>query len=158
MTGTIWTAIAHIITGVIGAGVLSLAWSTAQLGWVAGPLAIVLFAAITQISIFLVCDCYRSPDPACGPTRNRSFIDAVKFYLGQLFSLFTGVVFFFFFFFFIIDFLCDVVDFLISVKIIEKVTAIEKIRECMFQGKRSKESAQYSCWRASTDVESHIQS
>ncbi|KAL0310906.1 UNVERIFIED_CONTAM: putative amino acid permease 7 [Sesamum angustifolium] len=82
-TGTIWTAVAHIITGVIGAGVLSLAWSTAQLGWVAGPLTIVLFAAITQISIFLVCDCYRSPDPASGPIVNRSFIDAVKFFLGK---------------------------------------------------------------------------
>ncbi|KAK4420617.1 putative amino acid permease 7 [Sesamum alatum] len=79
-TGTIWTATAHIITGVIGAGVLSLAWSTAQLGWIAGPLTIVLFAAITQISIFLVCDCYRSPS---GATRNRSFIDAVKFFLGK---------------------------------------------------------------------------
>ncbi|KAB5534953.1 hypothetical protein DKX38_018039 [Salix brachista] len=30
-TGTIWTATAHVITGVIGAGVLSLAWSMAQL-------------------------------------------------------------------------------------------------------------------------------
>ncbi|GFP99118.1 probable amino acid permease 7 [Phtheirospermum japonicum] len=81
-TGTIWTAVAHVITGVIGAGVLSLAWSTAQLGWVAGPLVIVIFAAITQVSTLLVCDCYKSPDPVHGPTRNRSFIEAVKFYLG----------------------------------------------------------------------------
>uniref|UniRef100_A0A9I9CCV5 Amino acid transporter transmembrane domain-containing protein n=1 Tax=Cucumis melo TaxID=3656 RepID=A0A9I9CCV5_CUCME len=28
---------AHIITAVIGSGVLSLAWAIAQLGWVAGP-------------------------------------------------------------------------------------------------------------------------
>ncbi|KAK6133061.1 hypothetical protein DH2020_033216 [Rehmannia glutinosa] len=83
MAGTIWTAVAHVITGVIGAGVLSLAWSVAQLGWVAGPLAIVLFAAITQVSSILVCDCYRAPDPAYGPIRNRSFIEAVKFYLGK---------------------------------------------------------------------------
>ncbi|PQQ07949.1 amino acid permease 3 [Prunus yedoensis var. nudiflora] len=34
-TGTVWTASAHIITAVIGSGVLSLAWATAQLGWVA---------------------------------------------------------------------------------------------------------------------------
>ncbi|KAJ6417543.1 hypothetical protein OIU84_003300 [Salix udensis] len=34
-TGTAWTAVAHIITGVIGSGVLSLAWSMAQLGWIA---------------------------------------------------------------------------------------------------------------------------
>ncbi|KAG5550922.1 hypothetical protein RHGRI_009373 [Rhododendron griersonianum] len=82
-TGTIWTAIAHIITGVIGAGVLSLAWSTAQLGWVAGPLIMVVFAAITIVSANLLCDCYRSPDPGCGPTRNRSYVDAVQLYLGE---------------------------------------------------------------------------
>lgn len=91
--GTIWTAMAHIITGVIGAGVLSLAWSTAQLGWVAGPLAILVFAAITQISILLVCDCYRSPHPAHGPTRNRSFIQAVNFYLGIFIFIFISTLF-----------------------------------------------------------------
>ncbi|KAG5550925.1 hypothetical protein RHGRI_009373 [Rhododendron griersonianum] len=89
-TGTIWTAIAHIITGVIGAGVLSLAWSTAQLGWVAGPLIMVVFAAITIVSANLLCDCYRSPDPGCGPTRNRSYVDAVQLYLVRV----TEMVFF----------------------------------------------------------------
>ncbi|KAG5546773.1 hypothetical protein RHGRI_018819 [Rhododendron griersonianum] len=82
-TGTIWTAMAHIITGVIGAGVLSLAWSTAQLGWVAGPLTIVVFAATTIFSANLLCDCYRSPDPECGPGRNRSYVEAVQLYLGE---------------------------------------------------------------------------
>ncbi|KAI3921370.1 hypothetical protein MKW92_028293 [Papaver armeniacum] len=33
-TGTVWTATAHIITAVIGSGVLSLAWAIAQLGWI----------------------------------------------------------------------------------------------------------------------------
>ncbi|XP_059666582.1 probable amino acid permease 7 isoform X2 [Cornus florida] len=74
---------AHIITGVIGAGVLSLAWSTAQLGWIAGPVAIIAFALTTIVSTNLLCDCYRSPDPDIGPTRNRSYIEAVKFYLGE---------------------------------------------------------------------------
>ncbi|KAK0571714.1 hypothetical protein LWI29_020402 [Acer saccharum] len=32
-TGTMWTASAHIITAIVGSGVLSLAWSMAQLGW-----------------------------------------------------------------------------------------------------------------------------
>lgn len=81
--GTTWTAMAHIITGVIGAGVLSLAWSTAQLGWVAGPLTIVVFAATTIFSANLLCNCYRSPDPECGPGRNRSYMEAVQLYLGQ---------------------------------------------------------------------------
>lgn len=82
-TGTTWSAVAHIITGVIGAGVLSLAWSIAQLGWVAGPLIVVVFAAITVVSTDILCNCYRSPDPEYGPIRNPSLMEAVKFYLGE---------------------------------------------------------------------------
>lgn len=74
---------AHIITGVIGAGVLSLAWSMSQLGWVAGPVAMVVFAAITLLSTVLLCECYRSPDPEFGLTRNHSYMEAVNFYLGE---------------------------------------------------------------------------
>ncbi|BFG33631.1 hypothetical protein CerSpe_199070 [Prunus speciosa] len=81
-TGTIWTAIAHIITGVIGAGVLSLAWSVAQLGWLAGPLLMLVFAAVTILSNNLLSDCYRYPD-SDGPTRSRSYLEAVKIYLGE---------------------------------------------------------------------------
>lgn len=32
------TATAHIVTAVIGSGVLSLGWSIAQMGWAFGPL------------------------------------------------------------------------------------------------------------------------
>lgn len=74
---------AHVITGVIGAGVLSLAWSVAQLGWIAGPVMLIVFAGITVFSTYLLCDCYRSPDPEHGPTRNSSYTQAVKFYLGE---------------------------------------------------------------------------
>lgn len=81
-TGTIWTAMAHIITGVIGAGVLSLAWSVAQLGWIAGPLLMIVFATVTIVSNNLLCDCYRYPDPYA-PTRNNSYMEAVKIYLGD---------------------------------------------------------------------------
>lgn len=80
--GTVWTAIAHIITGVIGSGVLSLAWSVAQLGWIAGPLSMVVFGIITIISSNLLCDCYRYPDPEVGHIRNRSYAEAVRSYLG----------------------------------------------------------------------------
>lgn len=80
--GTQWTAVAHIITGVIGAGVLSLAWSVAQLGWILGPVCMICFAGISVVSTFVLCDCYRYPDPEYGTTRNRSFMEAVKFYLG----------------------------------------------------------------------------
>ncbi|KAK8638427.1 hypothetical protein V6N13_136852 [Hibiscus sabdariffa] len=82
-TGTVWTAIAHIITGVIGAGVLSLAWSIAQLGWIAGPTTMLVFAAITFVSTCLLCDCYMYPDPEFGPNRLTSYMDAVLYYLGE---------------------------------------------------------------------------
>ncbi|XP_038689569.1 probable amino acid permease 7 [Tripterygium wilfordii] len=82
-TGTMWTAVAHIITAVIGSGVLSLAWSVAQLGWIAGPLSLIFFAGITIVSSFLLCDCYRHPDPEYGPNRNPSYLQAVKFFLGE---------------------------------------------------------------------------
>ncbi|KAG1363808.1 putative amino acid permease 7 [Cocos nucifera] len=77
-TGTSWTAIAYIITAVIGAGVLSLAWSVAQLGWIAGPIAIMFFAAVTMLQSHLLADCYRSPDPEHGHIRNHSYMEAVK--------------------------------------------------------------------------------
>ncbi|XP_015881250.1 probable amino acid permease 7 isoform X2 [Ziziphus jujuba] len=82
-TGNVWTAVAHIITGVIGSGVLSLAWSLAQLGWIAGPLAMLSFALVTLISGFLLCNCYRFPDPEYGPLRNRSYLEAVHHNLGK---------------------------------------------------------------------------
>ncbi|XVF70969.1 hypothetical protein PTKIN_Ptkin11bG0204800 [Pterospermum kingtungense] len=91
-TGTLWTAVAHIITGVIGAGVLSLAWSTAQLGWIAGPISMFAFAGITLVSTNLLGDCYMYPDPERGPDRNRSLMDAVHFYLGEKQQKFCGVI------------------------------------------------------------------
>ncbi|CAI9763085.1 unnamed protein product [Fraxinus pennsylvanica] len=54
-TGTLVTASAHIITAVIGSGVLSLAWAIAQLGWVAGPV---------------------------NGTRNYTYMDVVRSHLG----------------------------------------------------------------------------
>ncbi|KAF8031769.1 hypothetical protein BT93_D0858 [Corymbia citriodora subsp. variegata] len=90
-TGTQWTAVAHIITGVIGAGVLSLAWSVAQLGWILGPVCIICFAGIAVVSTFVLCNCYRYPDPEYGTTRNRSFMEAVKFYLGEKQQRICGV-------------------------------------------------------------------
>ncbi|KAK1371175.1 hypothetical protein POM88_037267 [Heracleum sosnowskyi] len=53
-TGTIWTASSHIITAVIGSGVLSLAWATAQLGWIAGPTVLFLFSFVTYYTFLPV--------------------------------------------------------------------------------------------------------
>ncbi|GLJ07349.1 hypothetical protein SUGI_0064940 [Cryptomeria japonica] len=82
-TGTLWTATAHIITAVIGAGVLSLAWSVAQLGWIAGPAIMLVFALITYYSSSLLADCYKFPDPVFGPNKNYTYRDAVKVNLGD---------------------------------------------------------------------------
>ncbi|KAL5713033.1 putative amino acid permease 7 [Ranunculus cassubicifolius] len=81
-TGTFWTCLAHIITAVIGSGVLSLAWSTAQLGWIAAPICMLGFAIVTYVSASLLSDCYRSPHPVTG-TRNYSYMDAVRVNLGR---------------------------------------------------------------------------
>ena len=90
--GTLWTASAHIITAVIGSGVLSLAWSMAQLGWIAGPIVLLCFSIVTYFTSTLLSDCYRSPD-AVG-IRNYTYMDAVRANLGMKTSLqwFTSFV------------------------------------------------------------------
>lgn len=80
-TGTLLTASAHIITAVIGSGVLSLAWAIAQLGWVAGPAALIIFSFITYFTSTLLADSYRSPDPVTGD-RNYTYMDVVRSHLG----------------------------------------------------------------------------
>ncbi|CAA7023401.1 unnamed protein product [Microthlaspi erraticum] len=90
-TGTLWSAVAHIITGVIGAGVLSLAWATSELGWIGGPASVIAFAAVTILSAFLLCDCYRFPDPVNGPLRLNSYSQAVRLYLGKKNQIVCGV-------------------------------------------------------------------
>uniref|UniRef100_M8BKK0 Amino acid transporter transmembrane domain-containing protein n=1 Tax=Aegilops tauschii TaxID=37682 RepID=M8BKK0_AEGTA len=80
--GTVWTASAHVITAVIGSGVLSLPWSVAQLGWVAGPVTLLLFALITYYTSVLLGDCYRSEDAVTGK-RNYTYMEAVGSLLGK---------------------------------------------------------------------------
>nr|CAB3470676.1 unnamed protein product [Digitaria exilis] len=88
-SGTVWTATAHIITAVIGSGVLSLAWAMAQLGWVTGPLTLVVFAVITLYTCGLLADCYRVGDPVTGK-RNHTYTEAVKSNLGGWYVWFCG--------------------------------------------------------------------
>ncbi|XP_071696161.1 amino acid permease 4-like [Rutidosis leptorrhynchoides] len=80
-TGTLWTASSHIVTAVIGSGVLSLAWAIGQLGWVAGPIIMILFAFVILYTSNLLSQCYRSGDPVTGP-RNYTYMDTVKAHLG----------------------------------------------------------------------------
>lgn len=81
--GTMWTASSHIITAVIGSGVLSLAWSIAQLGWIAGPIVMILFAFVIYYTSGLLADCYRSGDPISGK-RNYTYMEVVRANLGGL--------------------------------------------------------------------------
>lgn len=92
-TGTIWTASAHIVTAVIGSGVLSLAWSMAKLGWVAGPIALLAFALITYFTSLLLADCYRSSTTAgVLAKRNYTYMDAVRSNLGEAHTKFCAIV------------------------------------------------------------------
>ncbi|KAL3503680.1 hypothetical protein ACH5RR_038129 [Cinchona calisaya] len=90
--GNIWTALAHIITGVIGSGVLSLAWSMSRLGWIAGPVTMLCFASVTFISASLICNCYKTPDPDFGPNKNASYLDSVHTILGKRNGKICGVI------------------------------------------------------------------
>ncbi|GAB4862102.1 Amino acid permease 3 [Ancistrocladus abbreviatus] len=90
-TGSVWTASAHIITAVIGSGVLSLAWATAQLGWIAGPIILLLFSFVTYYTSSLLSECYRSGDPVTGK-RNYTYMDAVGSSLGGIQVKICGIV------------------------------------------------------------------
>ncbi|OIW14578.1 hypothetical protein TanjilG_32920 [Lupinus angustifolius] len=90
-TGNALTATTHIITVVVGAGVLALAWAMAQLGWVAGISVMVAFACISMYTYNLIADCYRYPDPVTG-TRNYTYMQAVGAYLGKTMHLICGLV------------------------------------------------------------------
>ncbi|RDX79381.1 Amino acid permease 6, partial [Mucuna pruriens] len=76
-TGTWVTGSAHIVTAVIGSGVLSLAWAVAQLGWIAGPVILIIFSVITLFTSFLLTDGYRYPDSVHG-TRNHTYMKMVQ--------------------------------------------------------------------------------
>ncbi|XP_052118746.1 amino acid permease 8 isoform X2 [Arachis duranensis] len=90
-TGNSLTATTHIITVVIGAGVLALAYAMAQLGWIAGIATMIAFAVISTFTYNLVADCYRFPDPITGK-RNYTYMQAVKAYLGGTMYVFCGLV------------------------------------------------------------------
>ncbi|KAF3321701.1 amino acid permease 6-like protein [Carex littledalei] len=87
--GTVWSASAHIVAAVVGSGVLALAWTVAQLGWVIGPIALFGFSCVTYYTSAMLADCYRYPDPVTG-TINHEYIDAVRCYLGRKSEILCG--------------------------------------------------------------------
>ncbi|KAK8624838.1 hypothetical protein V6N13_089724 [Hibiscus sabdariffa] len=86
--GTWVSASAHIITAVIGSGVLSLSWAIAQLGWIAGLIALVFFSVVTWFTSILLADCCR--DPVSG-ARCSCYMDVVKSNLGGINTKFCGI-------------------------------------------------------------------
>nr|KYP70146.1 Amino acid permease 1 [Cajanus cajan] len=85
------TATTHIVTVVVGAGVLALAWAMAQLGWLAGITIMIIFACISIYTYNLIADCYRYPHPLNGK-RNYTYMQAVHAYLGGAMHVFCGLV------------------------------------------------------------------
>ncbi|XP_076955669.1 amino acid permease 6-like [Bidens hawaiensis] len=81
-TGTWQYASVHIITTVIGSGVLSLSWCFAQMGLIPGIITLLFFCAISLFTSILLSDSYRSPDPVYGK-RNSTYMNAVKATLGM---------------------------------------------------------------------------
>ncbi|EFN51990.1 hypothetical protein CHLNCDRAFT_32765 [Chlorella variabilis] len=57
-TGTKWTAVGHIFCAIVGAGVLGLPNSMAWLGWVAGPICLIVFFAVSMWSSHLLARLY----------------------------------------------------------------------------------------------------
>lgn len=51
------TAVGHTLTAVMGAGILNLPYAISMLGWVAGPVCILVFAWITLYTSQLLADC-----------------------------------------------------------------------------------------------------
>ncbi|KAH1124877.1 hypothetical protein AAZX31_06G084200 [Glycine max] len=90
-TGNVFTASIHIVTVVVGAGVLALAWAMAQLGWIPGLATMIIFACISIYTYNLVADCYRYPDPINGK-RNYTYMQAVDAYLGGTMHVFCGLI------------------------------------------------------------------
>ncbi|XP_058785200.1 amino acid permease 8-like isoform X1 [Vicia villosa] len=90
-TGNVLTATTHVITVVVGAGVLALAWAIAQLGWIAGITIMITFSSISIYTYNLIADCYRYPDPVNGK-RNYTYMQAVHAYLGGTMHVFCGLI------------------------------------------------------------------
>uniref|UniRef100_A0A0E0HMZ8 Amino acid transporter transmembrane domain-containing protein n=1 Tax=Oryza nivara TaxID=4536 RepID=A0A0E0HMZ8_ORYNI len=94
-SGTVWTATAHIVALLIGSSVLAVAWTFAQLGWVAGPAVVVALSVVTYYSSALLADCYRDDDPVHlggGGAVHGEYIAAVRSYLGPKSVTFCGII------------------------------------------------------------------
>lgn len=86
-SGTTFSATTHIVTAVIGAGVLALPQSLGNLGWVAGPLLIIVFYVISVWSSRCLSSLYEHN----GEQHGR-YADMVEHMLGPKWRLVCGVI------------------------------------------------------------------
>lgn len=86
-SGNVWTACSHIITAVIGAGVLALPYAMASLGWILGVICFVLFAAITLYTAQLLADLY-----IIDGVRQRTFTQMVQTTMGYQGMVVLGIL------------------------------------------------------------------
>ncbi|MQL74951.1 hypothetical protein Taro_007328, partial [Colocasia esculenta] len=77
---SVWTATAHVVTVIIGSGVLAIPWSAAQLGWILAFSVLLFFSFAAYYNSTLLADCYRHPGPLEG-RRNRTYMDAIWWFL-----------------------------------------------------------------------------
>lgn len=82
-----FTAVGHVITAVIGAGVLSLPYTMSILGWVAGPICLLIFSAITLYTSQLLADCY-----IIDGRRQRTYTDVVHTTFGRVGYITLGCI------------------------------------------------------------------
>lgn len=75
---TTFTAVGHTITSVIGAGILNLPYAVSILGWVAGPVCLLIFSFITQYTSQLLADC-----GVIRGVRQRTYTDVVEATFGR---------------------------------------------------------------------------
>lgn len=73
-----FTAVGHTITAVIGAGVLSLPYSISVLGWVAGPICLLIFAFVTLYTSQMLADC-----GVINGVRQRTYTNVVETTFGR---------------------------------------------------------------------------
>lgn len=57
-TGTVTTCALHIVCAVVGAGILALPQTTAWLGWIAGPILLIIFYAVSLLASRMLAECY----------------------------------------------------------------------------------------------------
>jgi amino acid permease len=86
-SGNTWTASGHIITAVIGAGVLALPYAMASLGWILGAICFVFFAWVTLFTAQLLADLY-----IIDGVRQRTFPQMVRTVMGVPGMIALGII------------------------------------------------------------------